>query len=223
MKKLLLTSALALGLAAPAYAGDITITGINLNDPQAFGAGTVNGYSYYDGPIDLSVQGQSDIEVYCADLNHELHDAVYHYGLLKENGLGVALTIQQSDIIGKIAEAGFADLLASTFLGNEAAAAAQLAIWSIEYNTLPTSFANGDIETDFWGLYGTTPDAHPQWAEVIIANGAWPGNSDLSQQMVVGFGGVPEPSTWAMMLLGFAGLGYAALRRAGKPSVAALA
>ena len=26
---------------------------------------------------------------------------------------------------------------------------------------------------------------------------------------------VPEPSTWAMMLLGFAGLGYAALRRNG--------
>jgi hypothetical protein len=25
--------------------------------------------------------------------------------------------------------------------------------------------------------------------------------------------GVPEPSTWAMMLLGFVGLGYAGLRR----------
>jgi hypothetical protein len=25
----------------------------------------------------------------------------------------------------------------------------------------------------------------------------------------------PEPSTWAMMLLGFAGLGYAAVRRKG--------
>jgi hypothetical protein len=24
---------------------------------------------------------------------------------------------------------------------------------------------------------------------------------------------IPEPSTWAMMLMGFAGLGYAALRR----------
>ena len=27
---------------------------------------------------------------------------------------------------------------------------------------------------------------------------------------------VPEPSTWAMMLVGFAGLGYAAYRRGGK-------
>jgi hypothetical protein len=29
-------------------------------------------------------------------------------------------------------------------------------------------------------------------------------------------GGVPEPSTWAMMLLGFAGLGYAAFRRSNR-------
>jgi hypothetical protein len=29
--------------------------------------------------------------------------------------------------------------------------------------------------------------------------------------------GVPEPSTWAMMMLGFAGLGYVAYRRAREP------
>ncbi len=32
--------------------------------------------------------------------------------------------------------------------------------------------------------------------------------------------GMPEPSTWAMMLLGFAGLGYAGFRRTPKPSLA---
>jgi PEP-CTERM motif-containing protein len=30
----------------------------------------------------------------------------------------------------------------------------------------------------------------------------------------VAAGGVPEPSTWAMMLLGFAGLGFAGYRKA---------
>jgi PEP-CTERM motif len=35
--------------------------------------------------------------------------------------------------------------------------------------------------------------------------------------------GVPEPSTWAMMVLGFAGLGYAAFRRAHKTTVSAIA
>jgi hypothetical protein len=32
--------------------------------------------------------------------------------------------------------------------------------------------------------------------------------------------GVPEPSTWAMMLIGFAGLGYAGYRRATMPRAA---
>jgi hypothetical protein len=29
---------------------------------------------------------------------------------------------------------------------------------------------------------------------------------------------VPEPSTWAMMILGFAGIGYIAYRRRNRPS-----
>ena len=32
--------------------------------------------------------------------------------------------------------------------------------------------------------------------------------------------GVPEPSTWVMMLLGFAGLGYAGFKRASKITLA---
>jgi hypothetical protein len=34
-------------------------------------------------------------------------------------------------------------------------------------------------------------------------------------------GGVPEPSTWAMMLLGFAGIGFMAYRRKSKPALMA--
>ena len=36
-------------------------------------------------------------------------------------------------------------------------------------------------------------------------------------------GAVPEPSTWAMMLIGFAGVGYAGYRSARKRSMAAIA
>lgn len=36
----------------------------------------------------------------------------------------------------------------------------------------------------------------------------------------VAVGSVPEPATWAMMALGFAGLGYAGFRRGRKASVA---
>jgi len=34
-------------------------------------------------------------------------------------------------------------------------------------------------------------------------------------------GAVPEPSTWAMMLLGFAGIGFMAYRRKSKPGLMA--
>ena len=33
----------------------------------------------------------------------------------------------------------------------------------------------------------------------------------------VNVGAVPEPATWAMMMLGFAGIGYAGLRRTKSP------
>jgi hypothetical protein len=63
-----------------------------------------------------------------------------------------------------------------------------------------------------------------QWAE----NGTWFAGSTVSQPgdaILQGPAGsqsfaaaaVPEPSTWAMMLLGFAGLGYAGYRRAREP------
>ena len=63
-----------------------------------------------------------------------------------------------------------------------------------------------------------------QWAE----NGTWFAGSTVSQPgdaILQGPAGsqsfaaaaVPEPSTWAMMLLSFAGLGYAGYRRAREP------
>jgi hypothetical protein len=37
----------------------------------------------------------------------------------------------------------------------------------------------------------------------------------------IGVAGVPEPSTWAMLLLGFAGIGLMAYRRKSKPALMA--
>ena len=44
-------------------------------------------------------------------------------------------------------------------------------------------------------------------------------NVDLEQTSVAS--GVPEPSTWAMMILGFAGIGFMAYRRKSKPALMA--
>ena len=48
-------------------------------------------------------------------------------------------------------------------------------------------------------------------------------NGDLSVGGTVATSPVPEPSTWAMMLIGFMGLGYAAFRHRAKGKLAAAA
>jgi hypothetical protein len=56
----------------------------------------------------------------------------------------------------------------------------------------------------------------PDWSRIgtdITHQG--PFNASFS---LIGVGAVPEPSTWAMMLLGFAGIGFVSYRRKSKPA-----
>lgn len=218
-RKLFLTAVLAVGLASPA-AADLVVQGYSLPDwPTGNNAGKVNGYSYYAGPILLDIKDGDDILAYCADLNHTLKSgSTYTYSTLTQNGLGVALTLQTSNIIGQIAQIG----LAAMGLGeNDKAAAAQLAIWAIEYATTATNFKNAAIQGFYNTFVATTYDGSGKWATTLLPVGNWPASSALSQQMVLGLpaggGGntpaVPEPSTWAMMIIGFLGVGFLAYRR----------
>ena len=74
-----------------------------------------------------------------------------------------------------------------------------------------TSLATADafFADDVLNLGPVTGVADVMFSYDLVAGGSGGYGMDLA------FGGaVPEPSTWAMMLMGFAGLGYAALRRA---------
>jgi hypothetical protein len=217
MRVLLLATALA-GLAPiAARASDITITGYDLPDGDAFGAALIDGYSYYDGPVTLHVQGGPDITAYCADLSHILQGWTgYNYGVLDHDGHGAPISQALSNRIGHIAELGFAAL---TDGNGSKASAAQLAIWSLELGQTPT-FYNGAVHGFFDDLLADTFANNGRWATALIPDGGWPTNPYASQQMVVGLAsGVPEHSTWAMMLTGFAGLGYAAFRHRQKESL----
>ena len=213
MKKLLISTAVALGLvpatlASRAHAADITVTGYSLPDGAAYSAGTVDGYNYYDGPVTLQTTA-GDINVYCADLNHWLQSNVgYNYGFLTENGAGNSISEFTSNRIGHIAALGLASP------DGDVEAAAQLAIWSVEYNTSATGFADTAIQNDYNSLIGET-FANTGYARVLIPAGNWPSDTSLSQMMVVGTSStVPEPSTWAMGLMGFAMMaGLAAFNR----------
>jgi hypothetical protein len=91
------------------------------------------------------------------------------------------------------------------------AAAAQLAIWSVEYNVTP-SISNSTELADFNGLLAATLNAVGPGPKALIPENGWPNNTGASQQMLIA-SPVPEASTWAMMVLGFAGVGFMAYRR----------
>src|SRR5271165_1196924 len=109
MKKLLLSAALGLIVAAPAYAGNIDVTAVSLPDGNAFNDVTTNGYGYYTGPITFTLSGGGSLTVYCADLNHVLQSTgTYAYVPLTINGLGNPISEATSNEIGQIAKLGFA-------------------------------------------------------------------------------------------------------------------
>jgi PEP-CTERM motif len=70
----------------------------------------------------------------------------------------------------------------------------------------PPMLADGD-QTGFGSNGYVLINSLPKFNEVVVASTA----DSFELDNVVA--GVPEPSTWAMMLLGFAGLGYAAYRK----------
>jgi PEP-CTERM motif len=95
------------------------------------------------------------------------------------------------------------------------------------YNTITLS--NGDVITGAevaaalgisdTGLNGdsrwvTITDAGKPFTSLVATSGSPAFEFDLA-------GAVPEPATWAMMFLGFAGLGYAAFRRSAKGAATA--
>lgn len=208
------------GLISSAAFADITVTNYSLPDPNSFGSVTTEGYSFYTGPIVLSTTAGPSLTVYCADLTHTIYPGTtytYAYGLLTENGLGQALSQPLSNELGQIADIGKSALAHGN---DDLAAAAQAAIWGLEYSTTP-SFANpsGPIATDYADLLAASYYNNGERGIALIPVGeGWPGNPGATQQMVVG---VPEPSTWALMLFGFAGIGLVGYRsRRAPPSPA---
>jgi hypothetical protein len=79
----------------------------------------------------------------------------------------------------------------------------------------PTLVANGNQTSDLSNRYVTLISSGQQFDAIRISSTS---NSFEFDNISAG---VPEPSTWAMMMLGFAGLGFAGYRRANKVKAAA--
>ena len=79
------------------------------------------------------------------------------------------------------------------------------------YNIQMNLFVNANT------FVGGTSDSQSAFLDPgVTINPLFPDARDFTLAFSPGVGGVPEPSTWAMMLLGFAGIGFAGYRRSWK-------
>jgi hypothetical protein len=79
-------------------------------------------------------------------------------------------------------------------------------------------FAGSTLPSDsqYFNIWGNGPGNYTYFNNY---DGPFPAvNGTLDSFTVTEIGAVPEPSTWAMMILGFAGVGFMAYRRKNKPT-----
>jgi hypothetical protein len=69
-------------------------------------------------------------------------------------------------------------------------------------------FTTAENTTGYWNLWGTSPSSYTLYESV------GPNNFAVQEVGRLSVGAIPEASTWAMLGLGFAGLGLVGVRRA---------
>ena len=205
---LLLAAAASAASAATVIVTDVETGNGNENNVTVAGHG-----SPWTTPILMTIQGGGTIVVFCDDLDHDVNvgggqHLSYHTGPVTVDGKGNMLGAGVSNEMGQLANIGKYDYAKGD---EDGAIAAQAAIWGIEYGVAVTSSdktIEGDLLLDLMVKDNGRGDA----SGLIADNG--------QQSQITG--GVPEPATWAMMLMGFGGLG-AALRGARRGRGAAAA
>jgi hypothetical protein len=162
------------------------------------------------------------IAVFCDDLFHTIYvgsSDTFKTGLVTTDSNGVKLSQSQSGTMGLLAQIGLADYRGGNMDG---AIAAQAAIWEVEYGT----YGSVSINTGY-SEYSTKDDTQigtdfSADMKVRYEGSSWGEELDGSATGVQSqITGVPELSTWGMMLAGFAGLGFAGYRRANSAAMAA--
>ena len=239
----LIASAAAAALAAPmgpALAGttiydeDNFSVGDNGIDVTVSGYGSYSGYPISGQVLQITVNGGAPYTVisWCIDFNHNINvpGTYTDYQLVPFTPAGL---MSVSTELNTPEPAALAD----------GSAASQTTINEINFlmdlgntllahaNTSTANDVNSAIQIAIWQeLYGSAMsytgassavmnDVTDYLAEASANDGyKWPGVAVISaggeQQLAYGVGAVPEPATWALMLLGFAGLGFAGYRKA---------
>jgi len=208
---------LAGAAASGASAASLIITDVETGNGDLGNVAVGGGYGNpWTTPILMTdTQGQT-LVVVCDDLNHVVYVGAnqhlkYDIGPVQVDGLGDPLSAAQSNEMGQLANIGKFDYSKHTTAGEDGAIAAQAAIWGVEYG-VQVSSTDPIIQKDITADLKVSDNGRGDAFGLLADNG--------QQSQITG--GVPEPATWAMMLMGFGGLG-AAMRGARRRTGAAAA
>jgi PEP-CTERM motif len=189
------------GSVYPANGGPITIGGINFNLAQFTGGGT--GVIQTDAgsttPFIIPV-GQAGVTTVYSISNSSFGEAGFTAGQLVFNGSAgnsFTYTFTEGDNIRDHATTGFNTSAPNVFATMDFGAGDRLDVQKI---VLPAAFGSETLTSIDFSYVGNTV---PGDGEAFLAA--------LTTSTAVG--AVPEPSTWAMMILGFFGVGFMTYRR----------
>jgi hypothetical protein len=230
MKNLLLAAALALVIASPADARLQLSIGSGLST-----------FTCFDGELSCDVSGGANnlltvdttvggafVQLTLTQSTFGAHNSLQLSSSNIENTLGVPITVTLL-----ASDTGFAEPVSFinnsgslTFNANVGAPDSTLKFWADATNTQGANPANtpGSLLESVAGHAVTDPDSFSGSKIAAFSAGAPFSMTEgaalalRSGGSVTGFNqsmtsGVPEPSTWAMLVLGFAGLAWAGLRR----------
>ncbi|THD60645.1 MAG: PEP-CTERM sorting domain-containing protein [Phenylobacterium sp.] len=222
-----------MGLAGAAQAGDLTLVSDSMNTnytAQITGPAspfTGGGLDVYEGPITFQVtQGgkPATITAFCVDLFDDiglgglnLNYETSPLGTTRDTDgqhLGTTLSGGTLTEIDKLLT--LASSLETNMNGNAAdLAAIQGAIWEVENPGYTVASHNGGIDALTAQFVAEAAITNPGAAGYLPIGGMETIISKGSDNQAFAFavpGGVPEPATWTIMIMGFGAMG-AALRR----------
>jgi hypothetical protein len=212
-----LAAAIALSIAAPVHAENVTFTGF------ANGSQSVHfALDYLDNTKDASgdvnaggfttiLNGPPSFETYCVDLyQHISFGTMYPEYSAPGTGHLFANSRAYTDLGRLYATAGSIDTSVRE-------AAFQIAVWEIAYETTDGPYALGSGHATFTGGSAESSGALTLASTWLGALGDGPGRSILvlesgDHQDVI-YAPVPEPETYALFLAGLGMMGFMARRR----------
>jgi hypothetical protein len=209
----------ALAVAAPA--GAVTLLSASMDTSYtAVISGPLVNVDAYIGPVTFTTD-LDPITAYCVDIFHDMSlgplngGAGYAYheeSLTTDNSAstpsgqaGVSLTGPELQDISALLNFSLTLNPADSDFGAKRAGI-QGAIWEIENPLYTVTPAQASVTTYMNLFYAAAPHLQPGSFHTIFAN-------DYGHQAFAYGGGVPEPATWTMLIMGFGALGAMARRR----------